>query len=129
MTRLPRIADLAAEMRGWGFFLCTLKEIRAGRRNDFLVLTLADASGQIPARMFDEVERFRDEFDSAEFVRVEGRVDSFNGQPQFIVTSIRRVHPAQDASQGFNEDDLVPSAPRRLRACSHSVLTENLCRQ
>jgi 3'-5' exoribonuclease len=110
--RLPPVADLVPETSGWGYFLCTEKEVRAGRKQDFLVLTLVDRTGRIAARMFDQIERYRTEFDAGEFVRVEGRVDAFNGQPQLIVSAIRRVHAAQDASQGFREEDLVPSAAR-----------------
>lgn len=112
MTRLPRIADLVAETTGWGFFLCLQKEVRAGRKGDFLALTLADATGQVQARLFDNIERYRQEFDAGEFVRAEARVDAFNNQPQLIVSAIRRVNPLQDASQGFDEDALVASAPR-----------------
>lgn len=114
MSRLPRICDLVAETTGWGYFLCLQKEVRAGRKSDFLAITLADASGQIQARMFDQIDRYRQEFDAGEFVRAEARVDSFNNQPQLILSAVRRVNPAQDASQGFREDELVPSAPRPI---------------
>jgi 3'-5' exoribonuclease len=114
MSRLPRISDLVAETTGWGYFLCLQKEVRAGRKSDFLAITLADASGQIQARMFDQIDRYRQEFEAGEFVRAEARVDSFNNQPQLILSAVRRVNPAQDASQGFREDELVPSAPRPI---------------
>jgi 3'-5' exoribonuclease len=114
MSRLPRICDLVAETTGWGYFLCLQKEVRAGRKSDFLAITLADASGQIQARMFDQIDRYRQEFEAGEFVRAEARVDSFNNQPQLILSAVRRVNPAQDASQGFREDELVPSAPRPI---------------
>jgi len=114
MPQLPPIADLVVETTGWGFFLCTQKEVRAGRKGDFLALTLADRTGQIQARVFDQVDRFRREFDAGEFVRAEARVDSFNGHPQLIVSSIRRVNAAQDATQGFRDEDLIPSAPRPI---------------
>jgi 3'-5' exoribonuclease len=114
MSRLPRICDLVTETSGWGVYLCLQKEVRAGRKSDFLAITLADASGQIQARMFDQIDRYRQEFDAGEFVRAEARVDAFNGQPQLILSSVRRVNAAQDASQGFREDELVPSAPRPI---------------
>ena len=121
MSRLPSIVALVAETTGWGFFLCLQKEVRAGRKSDFLALTLADASGQIQARMFDNVERYRQEFEAGEFVRAEARVDTFNNQPQLILSAIRRVNPAQDVSQGFSEDDLVPSAPRPVDEMWHEL--------
>lgn len=110
--RLPPVASLVVDTAGWGYYLCTQKEVRAGRKGDFIILTLVDRTGRVPARVFDQVERFRGEFDAGEFVRVEARVEAWNGQPQLLVTSIRRVSPAQDATQGFREDDLIPTAPR-----------------
>jgi 3'-5' exoribonuclease len=117
MTRLPFISGLSANQAGWGFFLCTQKSLRAGRGGDFLALTLQDSTGDIIGRVFDSVDRFRDEFDEGEFVKAQGRVNLFNGRLQFIVENIRRVMtPAdsQDRREGFREDELIPVAPRPL---------------
>jgi 3'-5' exoribonuclease len=73
---------------------------------------LQDASGQVAGRVFEGVERYKDEFDAGEFVRVEGRTSLHNGELQLVAATIRRVHPAQDAAQGFREEGCVPSAPR-----------------
>ena len=114
MNRLPKLRDLAADAEGWGYFLCSYKEVRAVRSGEILLFTLQDATGQIPAKLVDDVERFRDEFDAGEFVRVEGRAATFQGQAQLAVTHIRRVHAAQDRLQGFREDECVLSAPRSI---------------
>ena len=73
MQRLPTANRLAPNQSGWGFFLCTEKSIRAGRGGDFIALTLQDATGDIVGRVLDNVDRFRDEFDAGEFVKVQGR--------------------------------------------------------
>jgi 3'-5' exoribonuclease len=112
MQRLPRLNALTPEAPGWGYFLCTYKELRPVRSGEILLFTLQDATGQIPAKLMDEVDRFKDEFDSGEFVRVEARSTTFQGQMQLAVTHIRRVNPPQDRLQGFREDDCVLSAPR-----------------
>ncbi len=112
MQRLPRLNALTPEATGWGYFLCTYKELRPVRSGEILLFTLQDATGQIPAKLMDEVDRFKDEFDSGEFVRVEARSTTFQGQMQLAVTHIRRVNPPQDRLQGFREDDCVLSAPR-----------------
>jgi 3'-5' exoribonuclease len=114
MNRLPRIADLALDTEGWGYFLCTYKELRPIRAGELLLFGLQDASGQISGKVFDDIERFKDEFEPGEFVRVEGRVASFQGQPQLVVSHIRRVNPPQDRLQGFREDECVLSAPRSI---------------
>jgi len=112
MTRLPRILDLTPDSEGWGYFLCTARELRPIRSGELLLFTLQDATGQIQAKLLDDIERFKDEFDTGEFVRVEAHGTTFQGQTQLLVSHIRRVNPPQDRLQGFREEDCVLSAPR-----------------
>lgn len=117
MSRLPNANALNANSVGWGFFLCTDKSVRTGKGGDYLALTLADATGEIVGRAFDNVGRLREEFEVGEFVRVQGRANQFNGRLQFLVENIRRVMAgpdSQDRRDGFREDTLVPSAPRPI---------------
>ena len=117
MTRLPSIDALSATSAGWGFFLCTDKSVRTGRGGEYIALLLADASGALTARIFDNVERLRDEFDAGEFVKMQGRANLFNGRLQFIVENGRRVMmsaDSQDRRDGFREEMLVQSAPRAV---------------
>ena len=114
MNRLPRIQQLSPESEGWGYFLCTYKELRPIRSGEILLFTLQDASGQIPAKLFDDIERFKEEFEAGEFVRVEAGTTTFQGQLQLAVTHIRRINPDQDRLQGFREADCVISAPRSI---------------
>ena len=114
MNRLPRIDQLSPDSEGWAYFLCTYREFRPIRNGEILLFTLQDASGQIPARLLDDIERFKDEFDAGEFVRLEARATTFQGQLQLAVTHIRRVNPPQDRLQGFREEDCVISSPRSI---------------
>jgi 3'-5' exoribonuclease len=115
MQKLPKISALNVEDSGWGFFLCTYKELRAGRSgSEFLFLSLQDSSGQVVAKLMTDVDRYRDEFDAGEFVRVEGRGSLYNGQLQLVLSTIRRVNPEQDRREGFNEADAILSAPRPI---------------
>jgi 3'-5' exoribonuclease len=114
MSRLPKLGAVTPDAEGWGYFLCTYKELRAVRSGEILLFTLQDSSGQMAAKLVDDVERFRDEFDQGEFVRVEGRATTFQGQQQLAVTHIRRVNPPQDRLQGFREEDCVLSSPRSI---------------
>src|SRR5688572_33179816 len=104
MQRLPKVTALNVEDSGWGFFLCTYKELRAGRSgSEFLFLSLQDASAQIVAKVMADVSRYKDEFEAGEFVRVEGRGSLYNGQLQLVLSGIRRVNPDQDRLEGFRE--------------------------
>jgi 3'-5' exoribonuclease len=112
MNRLPPIARLEPTSAGWGFFLCTEKSLRTGRGGEYLALVLSDATGEIAGRILDNVGRFRDEFESGEFVKAQGRVNLFNGRQQFVIETIRRVLPDQDRASGFSETSLLPASER-----------------
>jgi 3'-5' exoribonuclease len=112
MARLPRITELAADSVGWGFYLCARKEVRTGRSGEYLSLMLQDASGEIRAKVFQEVELSKREFDAGEFVKIQGRGNSFNQQVELVLDKIRRVMPERDASDGFREEDCIRCAPR-----------------
>jgi 3'-5' exoribonuclease len=112
-ARLPFARAISADLNGWGFFLCTQKDVRQGRSGDlFIALTLQDKTGLIKGRIFTEAARLREEFDNGDFVKVQGRTDLFNGRVQLIVERIRRINPDQDRQQGFREEDCVLCAAR-----------------
>src|SRR6185436_2953928 len=113
--RLPKVSVLTEADSGWGFFLCTYKEVRAGRSgSEFLFMSLQDATGQIVAKLLADADRYKNEFEAGEFVRVEGHGSLYNGQLQLVLTTIRRVNPDQDRQQGFREEDAILSAPRPI---------------
>lgn len=115
LNRLPKLAALTEADEGWGYFLCTYKEIRTGRSGgEFLFLSLQDLSSQIVAKLLADADRYKNEFEAGEFVRVEGHGSLYNGQMQLVLTSIRRVNPDQDRLQGFREEDCILSAPRPI---------------
>jgi 3'-5' exoribonuclease len=111
--RFPSVRAIGADLNGWGFFLCTQKDVRQGRTGDlFISLTLQDKTGLIRGRIFNEAARLREEFESGDFVKVQGRTDLYNGRVQLLVERIRRINPDQDKPLGFREEDCVLSAAR-----------------
>jgi len=121
-NRLPPIRALTPDMDGWGFFLCTQKDVRQSRSGDlFMTLSLQDKSGIVRARIAHDVARLREEFDSGDFVKVAGRTELFNGRIQLTIDKIRRVNPDQDRSQGFREENCVLSAARPVAEMWHEL--------
>jgi 3'-5' exoribonuclease len=114
MNRLPRILELQAGSCGWGFYLCARKDLRAGRSGDYLRLVLQDSTGQIPAKIFQDVETLKQEFETGEFVKVLGRSDVYNQKLELVLEKIRRVQPERDRADGFREEDCIPCAPRPI---------------
>ncbi len=114
MTRLPPLRELEPDTAGWAFYYCAAKEVRQGRAGEFLSLTLRDATGSVPARVFDNTATLKGEFDAGEFVKVQGRASLYNSQLQLVVERIRRVNADQDRKDGFREEDCVLASPRPI---------------
>ncbi len=113
MPRLPPARAIDASSVGTGFFLCARKERRTGRNAPYLSLILQDVSGEIVAKLFQDVDVYDQQFDAGEFVAVQGKGNLFNGRVELIVDRIRRVIPS-DAALGFREEDCVPASPRPI---------------
>jgi 3'-5' exoribonuclease len=115
LFRLPRIAELDGAASGWGFFLCAQKDLRPTKKGGtYLTLVLQDVSGAIAGKVFDDAERLATQFTKGDFVKVQGRGNLYNNQIELVIENIRRVDPAKDATDGFREEDCIPSAPRPL---------------
>jgi 3'-5' exoribonuclease len=112
--KLPPIRQLTAESTGTGFFLCVQKDVRTGKSGEYIAASLQDRSGRIAAKVFEDVERLRAEFDAGEFVKVKAHANRYGGQLQLVVDNIRRVSPDQDRLAGFREEDCLLSAARPI---------------
>jgi 3'-5' exoribonuclease len=123
MTKLPKIAQIEASSAGWGFFLCARKDVRTGRSGEYLTLVLQDVSGEIRAKVFQDVNALKEEFSAGEFVKVQGRGNSFNQQVELVLEKVRRVMPERDAVDGFREDECIPCAPRPPAEMWQELLT------
>jgi 3'-5' exoribonuclease len=77
------------------------------------VLGLQDVSGEIGAKVFQDVDQNDAQFDAGEFVAVQGKGNLFNNRLVVIVDKIRRVIP-EDAERGFREEDCILCAPRPI---------------
>jgi 3'-5' exoribonuclease len=113
MARLPQIAFLEATSSGTGFFLCVRKERRSGAKGPFLATVLQDVSGEIGAKVFQDVDAVGEQFDVGEFVAVQGRGNLFHERLELILDKIRRVIP-NDAALGFREEDCIRASPRPI---------------
>ncbi len=111
--RLPQIAMLQAQSAGSGFYLCSRKEVRTGRNGgEFLAIVLQDVTGEIAAKVFNEVDTLRHEFEAGEFVKVQAKGSVYNQKLELLIEKIRRVHPERDRLDGFREEDCIRAAPR-----------------
>jgi 3'-5' exoribonuclease len=113
MARFPKVSELVANVNGWGFYLCVRKESKTGRTgSEFMDILLQDASGEIRAKVFQDVDTLKLEFDAGEFVKIQGRSNTYQGRTELILDKIRRVMADKDKTDGFREEDCIRSAPR-----------------
>jgi 3'-5' exoribonuclease len=100
------IAELAEDRTVEGVFAVVRKERRRTRAGaPYLALELADASGRIEGRVWNDVELLDSRFDQGDAVRVLGRVERFGGKLQ---VQVRTLEPAEDA----DPSSLVPTIRR-----------------
>ena len=90
-----------------GVFAVRRKERRLSRQGrPFLALTLADATGSVPAMVFDEADFFGEQFAEGDRIRVTGRVSERDGRTSIVVSHLR---PAADEVEA---EELLPRSHR-----------------
>ena len=96
---MTTIAELAEDRTVEGVFAVTKKERRRTRAGAaYLALELADSSGRIEARVWNDVDLLDQRFDEGDAVHVLGRVERFGGKLQ---VQVRAVEPADADTAGL----------------------------
>jgi 3'-5' exoribonuclease len=89
-------------------FLVHSKEIRQKKTGElYLSLLLADRTGELDAKMWDNVAEVIEDFDRDDFVKVKGLVQIFHNRPQMTIHKVRRM---DDSEIDFG--DYFPSSQR-----------------
>jgi 3'-5' exoribonuclease len=92
----PFIRELKPEEIATTVLLVQSKEIRQKRTGEpYLSLNLSDRTGDIEARMWDNVAEIMDTFERDDFVKIRGQLQIYNTRPQLIVHKLRRVEDAE----------------------------------
>lgn len=84
-------------------FLVKAKEVRSKKTGEpYLSLTLGDKSGDLPAKMWENVEDVAPTFDRDDFVKVKGLVQVYRNKQQLTIHRIRRCQETEiDAADYF----------------------------
>ncbi len=94
--KTPFVRDLKPNETVTAVFLVQSKEIRQKRTGEpYLSLQLSDRTGDLDAKMWDNVAEAMDTFDKDDFVKVRGLFQLYNGRPQFTIHKIRPVPDAE----------------------------------
>ncbi len=74
------------------FFLVQNKEIRQKKSGEpYLSLSLCDRTGELDAKMWDNVAEVMETFDRDDFVKVKGMIQIFHNRPQLTIHKMQRV--------------------------------------
>jgi 3'-5' exoribonuclease len=77
-------------------FLVHSKEIRQKKSGEvYLSLLLADKTGELDAKMWDNVADVLDAFDRDDFVKVKGLIQVFHNRPQLTIHKMRRMDSSE----------------------------------
>jgi len=88
----PYVGDLVPNEIVTAQFLVISKEIRQKKTGEpYLSLQFSDRTGEIEAKMWDNVAEVMDSFDRDDFVRVKGLAQLYQNRSQFTVHRLRRI--------------------------------------
>ncbi len=77
-------------------FVVASKQVKAKKNGEpYLALTLADCTGQIEAKMWDNVDEFVDSFEQDDFLKIKGLVNKYKNRFQLTIHKLRRMEEAE----------------------------------
>jgi 3'-5' exoribonuclease len=89
-----RRADEPRQRELQSTFLVVSKQLKPKKNGgDYLALVLGDRTGQLEAKMWDNIGQYVNTFQADEVVSVKGYINRYNGRPQLIVQAVSRVAP------------------------------------
>jgi 3'-5' exoribonuclease len=92
----PYVNELKPNQLVESSFLVQSKEIRQKKGGElYLSLMLADRSGELDAKMWDNVNDVLNEFERDDFVKVKGIVQVFHNKPQMTIHKMRRMDESE----------------------------------
>jgi 3'-5' exoribonuclease len=92
----PYVSELQSNQLATGVFLVQSKDIRLKKSGEpFLSMVLTDRTGDIDAKMWDNVDKVMETFSRDDFVKVKGLPQVFHNRMQFTVHTLVKVSDAE----------------------------------
>ena len=77
-------------------FVVASKQVKAKKNGEpYLALILADRSGQIEAKMWDNVDEFILSFEQDDFLKIKGLINKYKNRFQLTIHKLRRMEEAE----------------------------------
>jgi len=91
-------------------FVVVSKQVKPKKTGDpYLALTLGDRTGQIEAKMWDNVEDALDAFEQDDFLKVKGLVNKYKNRFQLTIHKLRRLGDAE-----IDYSDYLPKTTKNI---------------
>lgn len=104
----PFVGELETGKIATGTFLVQGKEIRQKKTGEpYLSLQLGDRTGEVDAKMWDNVAEVMNAFEADDFVRVKGLLQIYNNRPQFTIHKLQKVE-----EDSVDLTDFLPASER-----------------
>jgi 3'-5' exoribonuclease len=119
------ISDFKPGDRVTSFFIVRQKQLEPFRdkaKGEFLTLSLADRTGQVLARVWDNAPTLAGTFEAGDVLKIAGDVEEYQGRMQLIV---QRLRPATDGE--YDLSDFVAATTRDVNAMLAAVQAAVVC--
>jgi 3'-5' exoribonuclease len=92
----PFVSELEANRVVTSSFLVHSKEVRQKKSGEiYLSLMLADRTGELDSKMWDNAADVADAFDRDDFIQVKGMIQIFHNRPQMTIHKLRRMDESE----------------------------------
>ncbi|MBZ5595317.1 MAG: HD domain-containing protein [Acidobacteriia bacterium] len=92
----PYLKEIEANRTFTTSFLVRSKEIREKKTGEpYISMSLGDRTGEIDAKMWDNVAEVMDTFNRDDFVKVKGIVQIYHNRPQITIHKVRRLEDSE----------------------------------
>jgi len=125
----PYVNELKPDQIITSSFLVCSKEIRQKKKGDpYLSLQLGDRTGELDAKMWDNVAEVMETFERDDFVKVKGLIQIFHNRPQLTLHTIHRLDDRQvDFTDYFPASKRDPEEMwRELRGFAAAITNPHL---
>jgi 3'-5' exoribonuclease len=114
-AKITQISEFKKNTNVQGFFLVREKHVRSTRNNHpYLQLELQDNSGDIEAKIWENVPAFEKTFEAGDAVVAKGRVSEYAERLQLEIEDIARASQEKHAEYGFDLSKLIPATRKNI---------------
>src|SRR5437763_9822571 len=104
----PYVSELQPNQVITATFLVHIKDIRQKKSGEpYLSLLLGDRTGEVDAKMWDNVAEVMETFDRDDFVKVKGLLQIFQNRPQLTIHKVMRLSDSE-----IDQRDFFPCSER-----------------